>query len=185
MKEGNSKQWRQMEWIGFYFEFLCENSSLKNIMKFKKIKYGDTTFDGFLEIPFDFKTHVLNSKDKNIILNDTEAVEKAIKEYDSISIIIALGEAVFDDENRTFYKWHEKLKGEKSKYVKEAEKRGATSRRRKASFNLEKIIIVKVDEKILEKSKSFRQGRNSNGTSRKPKVILNLNECEIVEEIKF
>jgi hypothetical protein len=24
MKDSGSRQWRQMEWMGFYFEFLCE-----------------------------------------------------------------------------------------------------------------------------------------------------------------
>ncbi len=26
MKESGSKQWRQMEWMGFYFEFLCQKN---------------------------------------------------------------------------------------------------------------------------------------------------------------
>ena len=44
MKENNFNQWRQMEWIGFYFEYLCQKY-LKDIMEFHKIKYGRTSFE--------------------------------------------------------------------------------------------------------------------------------------------
>ena len=46
MKENDFNQWRQMEWIGFYFEFLCQKR-LKDSMEFHKIKYGRTSFDSF------------------------------------------------------------------------------------------------------------------------------------------
>ena len=84
MKENNFNQWKQMEWIGFYFEFLCEKY-LKNVMKFKKIKYGNVTFDGFLDVPFDFKSHAINTESHKVIINDTEATIKAIEQYNYVN----------------------------------------------------------------------------------------------------
>jgi hypothetical protein len=190
MKDNGSTQWRQMEWIGFYFQFLCEKSSLKTIAEFRKIKYGNTSLDGFLEVPFDMKVHVLNASAKDLILNDTEATEKAIEEFGFMLEVIALGNAVYDFENGPFYKWHEELKGGKSSYEEARIERGAPSRLRKTSFKLEKIVVVKIDKISIMKSKSFQEGmRNSNGVARRKKVMFNLKtlleECEIVEKIEF
>ena len=40
MKEGGSNQWRQMEWIGWYFEYLCQKN-LYEIMEIPGHKYGN------------------------------------------------------------------------------------------------------------------------------------------------
>lgn len=80
MRDNGGRNWRQMEWIGWYFEFLCERH-LKEIMEFHKIKYGNTSFDGFCEVPFDFKAHAINTEVHNVVINDTEAIEKAIEEF--------------------------------------------------------------------------------------------------------
>ena len=42
---------------------------LKEIMEFHKIRYGNTSFDGFCEVPFDFKTHISNSKVKDVVID--------------------------------------------------------------------------------------------------------------------
>ena len=127
MKNNDGRNWKQMEWIGWYFESLCDRY-LKDIMEFHKIRYGRTSFDGFLEVPFDFKTHISNSKVKESVINDTEAILKALQEYGYIIIIMVLGKAEYNDLDRTFYKWHEEIKGGKSKYEKAREERGAWSR---------------------------------------------------------
>ena len=49
MKKGGSTQWRQMEWMGFYFEFLCE-THFADIIDMPGEKYGNTEFDAFREI---------------------------------------------------------------------------------------------------------------------------------------
>lgn len=60
MKEEGSKQWRQMEWMGFYFEFLCQKH-FANIIDMPGKKYGNTEFDAFSEISWDFKAHAANT----------------------------------------------------------------------------------------------------------------------------
>ena len=188
MKENDFNQWRQMEWIGFYFEYLCQKY-LKEIMKFHKIKYGNTSFDGFLEVPFDFKSHAINTESHKVIINDTEATLRAIKEYGCVIVIMALGEVVYNDKQRTFQRWHEEVKGGKSRYEKERIKRGALSRLRKTEFNLKELMFIKINEETLKKCGSFQKNfRNADGSPRRSKVMLNLdklNKEEIIKTIKF
>lgn len=44
MKESGYSQWKQMEWIGFYFQFLCERY-LSDFMKIPGSRYGNVSFD--------------------------------------------------------------------------------------------------------------------------------------------
>ncbi len=50
MKESGYRQWRQMEWIGFYFQYLCEKH-LSEIMEIPGTRYGNVSFDGFRDFP--------------------------------------------------------------------------------------------------------------------------------------
>ena len=188
MRDNNGRNWKQMEWIGFYFEFLCQKY-LKEIMEFHKIKYGNTSFDGFLEVPFDFKAHALNTEKHDIVINDTEAIIKAIKKYNYVIVIMALGKVKYNDENRKFQKWHEEIKGGKSKYELERIKRGAFSRLRKVKFNTEEIMFIKIKEETLERCGSFQKNfRNADGSPRRSKIMINLEklkEEEIIHTIKF
>ncbi len=188
MKNSNYCQWKQMEWIGFYFEFLCKNYLL-GVMEFNKINYKNTFFDGYLDVPFDFKSHVKNSGNSKVIINDTESIIFAINTYGSLIIIIAIGDATFDDNSRSFQLWHEKLKGGKSKYELERIQRGAKSRLRKTKFIIDELLFVKIDKFTLKRCDSFQKNfRNADGSSRKPKILLDLNslnKSEIIESIKF
>ncbi|MFN7171103.1 MAG: hypothetical protein ACK4NT_07725, partial [Candidatus Omnitrophota bacterium] len=133
MKEGGFNQLKQMEWIGFYFQFLCEKL-LQNIMTIPGPKYGNVKFDGLKKIPWDFKAHAINTSSHQIIVNDSEATANAIKDYGDVGLILAMGEVKYNDDKRTFQKWHEELKGGKSKYELERIRRGAWSRLRKVEL---------------------------------------------------
>ncbi|MCM8783948.1 MAG: hypothetical protein NC818_04140 [Candidatus Omnitrophica bacterium] len=183
MKEAGFNQWKQMEWIGFYFQFLCEKL-LQNIMTIPGPKYRNVRFDGFKKIPWDFKAHAINTSSHQIIVNDSEATANAIKDYGCVGLILAMGEVEYNDDQRTFQKWHEKLKGGKSKYELERIKRGAWSRLRKVEFNLKQISFIKIDDAVLVKCGSFqRDFRNSNGRPRREKVLLDLEKLD--EEIIY
>jgi len=188
MKKNNFNQWRQMEWIGFYFEYLCQKY-LKEVMEFHKIRYGNTSFDGFCEVPFDFKAHALNTEVHNVVINDTEAIEKAINEFGCVITIMALGKVTYNDEDRKFYKWHQKFKGGKSKYEEDREARGSWSRLRKVAFDTQEIILIKINKGTLERCGSFQKNfRNADGSPRRSKVMLNLDklkEEEIIKKINF
>ena len=183
MKKSGFSHWKQMEWIGWYFQFLCEKF-LKNKMEISGIKYGNVEFDGFKKIPWDFKAHAVNTSSHKIIVNDSESTSKGIKQFGCVGLILAMGEVKYNDDERTFQKWHEKLKGGKSKYEIERIKRGAWSRLRKVEFKLEQISFIKIDDSVLVKCGSFqRDFRNSNGNPRREKVLLDLEKLD--EEIVF
>jgi len=183
MKNANYPHWKQMEWIGWYFQFLSQKI-LHDIMQFPGPKYGNVEFDGFKEIPWDFKAHAINTSTHQIIVNDSEATAKAIKEFGCVGLVLAMGEVKYNDNERTFQKWHEELKGGKSEYEIERIKRGAWSRLRKVDFRLVQISFIKIDDAVLVKCGSFqRDFRNANGKPRKEKVLIDLEKLD--EEIIF
>ncbi len=187
MKNADFSHWKQMEWMGFYFQFLCEKY-LGGIMKIPGPKYGNVNFDGLKDIPWDFKAHAMNTSSHQIIVNDSRATAKAIKDFGEVGLILALGEVQYNDEDRTFQKWHEALKGGLSKYSQERIKRGAWSRLRKVAFNLKQISFIRITDNTLIKCGSFQTDfRNANGSPRKAKVLVDLEKIkeELVHVIEF
>lgn len=178
MKNAGYSHWRQMEWIGFYFQFLCEKE-LSGTMQIPGPKYGRVEFDGFCEIPWDFKVHpTKNPKgqdNKSVIINDRIATLHAIEEYGVAGLILATGEAVYNDQDRSFQLWHKELKGGLSKYEEERILRKAHSRLRKTAFKLETIDLILLDKEKVNRTTSFQEDfRNSDGSLRKAKVLLSL-----------
>jgi len=187
MKESGYSHWKQMEWIGFYFQFLCENH-LSGFIEIPGPKYGSVKFDGFKDIPLDFKAHAMNTSSHQIIVNDSEATANGIKDYGAVGLILAVGKVLYNDEDRTFQRWHEALKGGLSDYSVERIKRGAWSRLRKVSFDLQQISFIKITDDTLVKCGSFqRDFRNANGSPRREKVLLDLEKIdeELVYVIEF
>lgn len=187
MRSANFPNWRQMEWIGFYFQFLCERH-LSPPLQIPGPRYGRVEFDGFLEIPWDFKTHAINSTTHQIILNDSEAIAHGIRDYGSVGVILALGKVEYNDEDRSFQRWHTEVKGGLSAYEAERIQRGAWSRLRKTSFDLQQISFIQINDETLIKCGLFQQDfRNSNGRPRKAKVLLDLEKLneEVVYFVDF
>ncbi len=167
-----------MEWIGFYFQFICEKK-LSGLMSIPGPRYGRTGFDGFSAVPWDFKAHAMNTSSHQIIVNDSEATASAIGQYGAVGLILALGEVVYNDEARSFQRWHEGLKGGKSAYEMERIARGAWSRLRKVSFDLRQISFIWLTNDTLVKCGSFQQDfRNSNGNPRRKKVLIDLEQLD-------
>ena len=192
MKSCDSLQWRQMEWIGFYFEFLCERQLAPIYFNYKEniFRHNNVKIDGFYKIPWDLKTHSIynkNAKKKNaIIINDSEAINEAIKKYTDIGIIVAMGEAVYNDESGEFKKWHDALKGKVSEYQKKNIVRGAWSRSRKVSFSLKQIAYIKMNKELLITAGAFQKNfRNSDGSKRRSKILLNLNNLESGKNVHY
>jgi hypothetical protein len=187
MRDADFPHWRQMEWIGFYFQFLCERY-LSPIMQIPGPKYGKVEFDGFLTIPWDFKAHAMNTSSHQVIVNDSLAISAGIREHGCVGLILALGTVEYNDERRTFQRWHNALKGGISDYEKARIKRGAWSRLRKVSLDLQQISFIQITDETLVKSGSFQSDfRNSNGRPRKAKVLLDLEKLdeEVVYSVEF
>jgi len=167
-----------MEWIGFYFQFLCENL-LAEIMQTPGPRYGRVEFDGFCEIPWDFKAHAMNTSSHKVIVNDSEATASAIKEHGEVGLVLALGKVVYNDDARAFQAWHEALKGGKSEYTRKRIKRGSWSRLRKVSFDLEQICFIQLTDSTLIRCGSFQTDfRNADGSPRRAKVLIDLEELD-------
>lgn len=159
-------------------------------MKIPGPKYGRAEFDGFSEIPWDFKAHPMkNAKEqenKSVIVNDSLATAKAIENFGGAGLILAIGEAEYNDQDRGFQIWHQKLKGGLSNYEKKRISRKAPSRLRKTTFKLNEIDFILLDNKIVESLPLFQEGfRNSDGSPRNAKVLLDLDSVKPAEVIRF
>lgn len=160
------------------------------MLKIPGPKYGRVEFDGFSEIPWDFKAYPSkNAKghsSDSVIVDDKRAIQFAIKEFGRAGLILAIGDAEYNDENRTFQIWHKKLKGGLSKYEKQRILRKAPSRLRKTAFRLREINLILLDGAAMKKIGSFQKGfRNSNGSPRNAKVLLDLTDIAPIKTIKF
>lgn len=185
MRDGGSKNWRQMEWIGFYLEFLVETKILPHVKGGPGPTYGNTTIDLMLSTPWDLKSHPLGQP--TVILNDKEAVNLCIEEYETISYFLLEGKATYDDDQQSFKNWHDSLKGKESKYVRDGKKTGRSSRRRKATFVPTGFRGIELTKASLQHGiktgaiKSFQDGmQNSNGKARRGKYLLDLSNIDQV-----
>ncbi|MCY3615616.1 MAG: hypothetical protein OXH03_11075 [Bacteroidetes bacterium] len=175
MKNGGSRHWRQMEWMGFYFQFLCERH-FDGILSMPGKRYGNTEFDAIGKMCWDFKAHAGNSHSHKIITNATDAVEQTLEEYGYYGLVLAVGKVDYNDEERTFKAWHDELKGERSRYEENRIMQGRASRLRKTEFVLSDIYFVCFDQDTLRCcSGSFQTNmRNSDGRPRKAKVMVDM-----------
>lgn len=187
MRDKGCRNWKQMEWMGFYFQFLCE-TILAPLMEIPGPRYGRVNFDGLCEIPWDFKAHATNTSSHEIIVNDRKATAGAIREYGQVGLIIALGTVAYNDEARTFQAWHQEFKGGESKFEIARIKRGAWSRLRKVAVELKQISFIQITDATLVKCGSFQSDfRNSNGKPRKAKVKIDLEQLneETIHFVEF
>ena len=176
-------QWRQMEWIGWYFEHLLYSLLTAKHQGKGGPTFGNTSFDYKKKFVWDFKAHPTltpNGKQNDrMILNDREAIELCVQKYGGIGFIVVHGSAVFD-ETGEFKAWHDALKGKISSYEIERIRRGAHSRKRKCAFEIEQVeAIFFHGKKDLDRGVTegwldfFQEGmRNADGSPRRPKYEL-------------
>lgn len=177
MKREGSPNWKQMEWIGFWFEHLVSKHLIPGGNNQELSKHGKTTFDLRRKYVWDLKSHP--NQTKSLILNDKSAIEECLREEPGLGFIILSGDVEYDEAGE-FKKWHDTLKGGTSAYEKSRVLRNAPSRRRKVRFSptsIDAYWFTKVSEieKCLAEGilAEFQTGmRNSNGKSRKPKIMI-------------
>ena len=190
MKDEGCRQWRQMEWPGFYFQFMCETIlSEEGFMDIPGPKYDKVEFDGFKTIPWDFKAHSIPPSledNEQIPTNGFEECIKAIDEYGAVGFIIMSGLTEYDDDGQSFKIWHDELKGGMSEYEKERIRRKAPSRRRKVSFKPKELIFVFVDDDNIDSCGKFQKNfRNSDGRPRKSKILLDLKRNDSLKVYRY
>lgn len=178
--------WRQMEWWAFYFEYLCR-SRLKETFQIPGDRIGTVSFDLKGAVNWDMKAKAIKSDKHDCILNDCAAIDASIKVNGSHGVMIALCDVEYNDENRTFQKWHSRLKGGLSDYEKDRRKRTSISRYRKTRAVLAEILFLRLTAKSLRSLGTMNQGRNSNGRPRPPKYMVSLEELDdlLIDRLPF
>ncbi len=177
MKNSGDKNWRQMEWIGFYAEFLfrkilSQNSKIRSVGD----QYGNTKFDFSGHINWDLKSHPNSTP--GAILNDCEAVDMSIKQHGVHGLIIICLDCEYDCDG-DFKKWHDLLKGKTSEYEKARIMRGAPSRKRKVTAKITDFKLILLDESNISHLGKKQEGwRNSNGTARRAKYYISKHQIE-------
>lgn len=115
------------------------------------------------------------------MLNDVEAIDRCIHEFGVIGFILAVGTVGYD-ESGSFKQWHDGIKGGVSRYEEERVLRGAKSRRRKISFDVENYLTFALNREDIARGLSegwlrdtFQKGmRNADGSSRCAKYSVRL-----------
>lgn len=174
----NDHQWRQMEWVGFYFEYLCRSRLGGAGFEIPGKKYGKVEFDSYRTINWDMKASAIKSHSHRIILNDTRAIDESIETHGEHGLILALVDVDYNDADRSFQKWHSALKGGQSKYEKNRIARGATSRYRKTSATVAQVLLLVLNAGNREYLDLHKQGRNSDGSPRHPKYMLDIERAD-------
>lgn len=160
-------QWRQMEWIGFYFEHLMAQAiSGVEGMRMPGDRVHRTRFDLFCGVDVDLKAHAANGPVK-IMLNDARAVEESLALNGALGFLVLHGDVEYDVDGSD-REWHNELKGGPSAYM--LGKPDRKSRRRKSEFRGTHVDWFLIDH--LEQLQMTAQGLNANGSKRPLKYAL-------------
>ena len=184
MQYDNYNQWKQMEWAGFYFQYIVQKNN-DNTFIIPGKSFNNTEFDAHWvesDMPLDVKHHSnFDSKgkpNKRIILNDVEAINSAIDVFGRFGALVVCGDSSYDDSGE-FKIWHDTLKDRKSKYVLEGEAINRKSRMRKVLTKLTHLDFYIIDNSNVNLLGGFQEGmKNSNGDSRKLKYTLNISSIQ-------
>lgn len=177
---GVHTNWRQMEWFGWYSEFLLNT----NNDGFSRSKDRFLTYTGsymcfdYVDdksgIIFDLKSSVSmnGTLDHMLITNDLTAIKNVIKIRGRL-LFVVINAIPSMDMDGSFRIWHDALKGKKSKYAELGESTGRRHRARKKSVELTNIDIFDIsDLSIVESMPVMKQGKNSNGNKRPEKMMI-------------
>lgn len=157
--------YKQMEWIGFYFEHIAQ-------------KHFDSTPAKAKE-PFDFKigrhlidakTHVINEGKTRVLLNSKSRIDETVQTQ-PIYYLVLMTEVEYDSDG-SFREWHDEMKGGRSEYSKQRESVGRQSRRRKVLSNNKSLQLFKIDSTNVDQLSVFNQGQNCDGSPRNQKYVL-------------
>ena len=178
MKSANFRYWRQMEWMDFYFKFLCQKH-FDGTIDIPGKKYGITQFDAFSKISWDFKVDSIDPGAYSVAANDAEAIADTISDYGYYGIILAIGAMEWNNKKTSFKKWHDELRGKVSKYDTNKINSGIMSRTRKNVFILEEIHFICFNNETVHQCCGFLQDcaikADNNGLKRK-EVVIDINE---------
>lgn len=171
MREVEYRNWKQTEWIGFYFEYLAEKHLIPGVAQFK-LFVGNTSFNGCAgKNIVDYKT---SSANQSVILNDKNAIDRVVNEYRELGYIIIVGDIEKEQANELDV-WRKGLTG-RSVYVIKGELTGRRHRKLKSKFYPKSLLYASITKQNIKSLSIFHQGVNSDGNPRNPKYILPKNK---------
>lgn len=190
MRDEGCSNWRQMEWIGWYFQHLCD-TRLNTVFTIPGEAFRDkkVSFDGNAEgYNFDFKAHAwMTASGKyqpRTVLNDKESMDESVERHGRHGLLLALLKCEYDHDG-DFKKWHESIKGTASKYVRDGISSGRVSRKRKIHAHVEKYVVLTITKENIHRLPLMNQGKNSNGKPRMPKYGINLQDIALFSPIEI
>jgi hypothetical protein len=169
MKAVDNRNWKQVQWQGFYFEMRAVESLTRQLGGGKRTLYN-TEFDYVRNFIWDIKAHSTKnesgSPSSSCMLNDVRAMEAAISDT-GLGFVVLSGDPTYD---REFTRWHKKFRGGGD------DNPGRTLKSKFEGKSLDVFFIKDMDQLNEAKSKKaiseIAQGKNSNGKPRPSKYQL-------------
>lgn len=175
MRDAEYRNWRQTEWIGWYFEYIGI-SALINAFGGGPQRVLNTSFDYALRSTWDLKAHS-NGGGNAAILNDLDAINACLGEDDGLGFIVLSGDPDYSDA-AGFDAWHREQR--------HADPAHDRSRALKSGFFPRWLNAYHLpDAGALEAARGRRefsvmaQGRQPDGAPRKPKLKVNFGAADL------
>lgn len=171
MKALNNRNWKQVQWQGFYFEMKAVEALTKNLGGGKRTLYN-TEFDYVRNFIWDIKAHSTHNEagvlSNSCILNDVRAMEAAISDT-GLGFVVLSGVPTYDKD---FTRWHKEFRGGGDATP------GRTLKSKFEGLTLDVFFIRDADHldnaKRQKQLSEISQGKNSNGKPRPSKYQLDL-----------
>ncbi len=178
MRASEYRNWRQTEWVGWYFEFIGL-PALIDAFGGGPVSIGSTEFDYQRDFIWDLKTHAQKdlTDPRDVAgrtpLNDKEAMELCVQERGTLGFLVLSGRPSFE-ELAEFDAWHRGLRGK-------PRSSSATPRRLKTALHPMTVEAYAFDGadslRDAEEARAlmlFSQGRQAGGSTRRPKYQMDL-----------
>jgi hypothetical protein len=171
MKALENRNWKQVQWQGFYFEMKAVEALTQNLGGGKRTLYN-TEFDYVRNFIWDIKAHSTRNEagvlTNSCILNDVRAMEAAISDT-GLGFVVLSGLPTYDIG---FTRWHKTFRGGGDALP------GRTLKSIFVGQSLDVFFIKDVDQlenaKFKKQLTEISQGKNSNGKPRPSKYQLDL-----------
>lgn len=193
MRIGGDRNWQQMEWPGWFFEFEAI-SLFKGLFSLHADlpEEQQTGLDAFNEFPLDLKTrvnkNVKSAGNKWTILNDKRRMDDIFTEFGHLSFLVVSGDAEFGNIQKEYLS---RIRAQLGKKISTAGPSGRANRARKDSFSptsLSYFSFSARDWADLQKVgavKIYNQGKQLNGDLRNLKYQVEFSRIYPTARIDF
>lgn len=192
-KKNAPQNWRQMEWLGFYFEEQMKDNDHNSVVNGHGPRFGNVEVDSWIgdennKKPVDIKFHSMNNSKGHaqveVPLNDAAAIDRCIEEHGVYYLLIAKADCQYDTDE-SFKKWREELQGGAGRASRENAENGKVSRLRKTGADIREFSLYAITKDNMDKLGNFSQGTQHSGAARNVKYSLNFGREGLRPIMKF